>query len=149
MIFSYFGRFCVSIVPPSECAHCSTNFWVLRKHDSICSALYSTVPSHTHTHTHTHTRLTLRVPCVLSNCVKKTNKLHFFSYIYSIISISTLHVSKIVSFIIRSFRCLLYSQLCTKSCKRVQLLWFSGCDTVWLLISHTTASYFVTAGRVE
>ena len=27
----------------------------------------------------------------------------------------------IVSFIIRIFRCLLYSQLCTKSCKRVQL----------------------------
>ena len=31
-----------------------------------------------------------------------------------------------VSFIIRSFRCLLYSQLCTKLCKRVQLLKFSG-----------------------
>ena len=65
---------------------------------------------------------TLCVPCIVSNYVNKTNKTHSF-YIYLFYNLY-IHSTCFE----RSYRpssgvffcCLLYSQLCTKSCKRVQ-----------------------------
>ena len=67
----------------------------------------------------------LYVPRIVSNYVNKTNKMHSF-YIHIYLFFNLYYMFRmIVSFIIRSFLCFLYSQLCTKSCKLVQLLWFS------------------------